>query len=264
MKKHKSSDHEGYVNEIFMPGIIGDNLKSSILTMFNKIKENQVIPEFMKMAEVTTIPKSGSKIEPKNERGVFRVSILRGILMRIIYNRKYPLIEENMSDCQIGARKGKRCSNNIFITNGLIHEANSSIHQKPITMQIYDYSQMYDSMHLKSAVCDLFEYGIQDDTLSLLYHANKTVKMAVKTPYGLTVWQTLKNVVLQGDTWGPSMASVQVDSIGQKCMEAGNYYLYKKQLPIGILGMCDDMIGVTEAGYKAHKLFINSQSVTPR
>ena len=42
-------------------------------------------------------------------------------------------------------------------------------------------------------------------------------------------------------------------------MEAGYKYYYKNILPVGFLGMIDDIVGVTEAGYKASQLnnFIN-------
>ena len=78
--------------------------------------------------------------------------------------------------------------------------------------------------------------------------------MSVKTPTGLTERQTVKDIVLQGDTWGSILASVQVDSIGQECMEAGHFYLYKDKLPVGFLGLVDDIVGVTEVGYKAQQL----------
>ena len=60
--------------------------------------------------------------------------------------------------------------------------------------------------------------------------------------------------MLQGDTWGSILASVQVDRIGQECMKAGHFYLYKDRLPIGFLGLVDDIVGVTEVGHKAHQL----------
>ena len=78
--------------------------------------------------------------------------------------------------------------------------------------------------------------------------------MAVNTPSGLTERQRLKNVVLQGDTFGSILASVQVDSIVKK-VDASDYgYMYQDKLPVSLLGLVDDMIGVTEAGYKAHQL----------
>ena len=75
--------------------------------------------------------------------------------------------------------------------------------------------------------------------------------MSVKTPSGLTKRQTIKNIVLQGDTFGSILASVQVDSIGKDVVNAGLGYQYKDSLDISMLGLVDDIIGVTEAGYKA-------------
>ena len=78
--------------------------------------------------------------------------------------------------------------------------------------------------------------------------------MAVKTPGGLTERQIVKNIVLQGDTFGSILASVQLDSIGKVVEEAGIGYLYKGILPISFLGLVDDVIGVTEAGFKTQQL----------
>ena len=114
LKNNKSRDFEGYLNEIFKLDVIGDNLKESILLMINMLKRKQLIPIFLNYCNITTVPKKGSKTELKNERGIFRVPILRYILMRVIYNTKYNVIDRNMSDCQMGARKAKGCRNNIF------------------------------------------------------------------------------------------------------------------------------------------------------
>ena len=129
----------------------------------------------------------------------------------------------------------------------------------PILLQIYDYAQMFDSIDLQQALSDLYDAGVKDDNLVLLHEANKNIHMAVKTPSGLTQRQVISNCVLQGDTWGSILASVQVDSIGKECMAAGHSYLYKDILPVGFLGLVDDILGVTEAGVKAQKMnsFIN-------
>ena len=168
LKTNKSRDFEGLVNEIFKENVIGTDLKYSLLKMFNSLKNQKLIPKFMNYANITTVPKKGSRIEPTNERGIFRVSVLRSILMRLIYNTKYPIIDSNMSDCQMGGRKKKSCKNNIFIVNGLIHETLKRKNMKPICLQIYDYSQMFDTIDLKQAISDLFDAGVVDDTLKLL------------------------------------------------------------------------------------------------
>ena len=254
LKRNKSRDFEGYLNEIFKLDVIGDNLKDSLLLMLNMLKKKKLIPIFLNYCNITTVPKRGSKTELKNERGIFRTPILRYILMRLIYNMKYRNIDRNMSDCQMGARKGKGCRNNIFIVNAIIHDMMKSKNMKPIILQIYDYAQMFDSIDLEQAISDIFDAGVDDDTLVLLHKANEEVHMAVKTTNGLTERQVIKDIVLQGDTWGSLLASVQVDSIGKECQEAGYGYMYMDSLPISMLGLVDDLVGVTEVGYQAQQM----------
>ena len=259
LKNDKARDYEGFANEIFKEGIIGTDLKKSLLIMFNKIKKRKYVPSFLNVANITTVPKKGSFLNLANERGIFRVSVIRNILMNLIYESKYAKIDQNMSDCQMGGRRNKGCKNNLFILNGIIHEVLRSKKNNPIVIQFYDYKQMFDSINLKEAISDIHDYGLNDDQLNILYQANQAISMAVKTAHGLTERQTIKNTVLQGDKFGSLLASVQVEKIGQECMKAGYYFLYKNILPLGFLGMVDDIAGISEAGHKANQLnaFIN-------
>ena len=157
--------------------------------------------------------------------------------MRLIYNDKYPVIDANMSDCQMGGRKRKGCRNNIFIVNEIIHDVMSSKKKEAISLQIYDYKQMFDAINLEQAASDIYDVRVDDDDLTLIYEANKDIQMAVNTPNGLSERQSIKNVVLQGDTFGSILASVQVDSIGKEVEEAGYSYRYKDALDIGMLSL---------------------------
>ena len=65
-KINKARDPQGLSRLLFKNTIIGNNLKHSLLTMFNNIKSTSIFPEFMKEATVTTIPKKGSKLLLKN------------------------------------------------------------------------------------------------------------------------------------------------------------------------------------------------------
>ena len=62
----------------------------------------------MKKAIISTIPNPGSKFLLKNERGIFVLSAVRNILMRLLFNTKYEMIDTNISDSNIGGRKKKK------------------------------------------------------------------------------------------------------------------------------------------------------------
>ena len=116
LKENKSRDPNGWINELFKDGVAGYNLKLSFLQIFNKIKEENQIPEFIRLADVSTIYKGkGSKKELVNERGIYVVSIMRSILMRLIYADYYSILDQSMSDSQIGSRRGKNIRNHLWI-----------------------------------------------------------------------------------------------------------------------------------------------------
>ena len=113
------------------------------------------------------------------------------------------------------------CKSNVWIINGIIHEVLKSTRMKPIQLQIYDYKQMFDSIDLEEAISDIFDVRVDDDSLVLIYKANKEIKMSVKTTSGLTERQTLENIVLQGDTFGSILASIQVAPEGRMWRRLG-------------------------------------------
>ena len=82
----------------------------------------------------------------------------------------------------------------------------------------------FDSMNLKEAC--------------LVHNANKYIKVKVKTPSGITEQMTMEDIVMQGDTWASTMASVQCDAFGKELLEeeASFFYKYKGFVPVGILG----------------------------
>ena len=41
---------------------------------------------------------------------------------------------------------------------------------------------------------------------------------------------------------------MQVDTIAQQVEKAGAGYIYKEELPVNILGLVDDIVGVTDRG----------------
>ena len=151
--------------------------------------------------------------------------------------------------------KDKSCINHIWVLNGIIHEQLCSVQNPPIVIQQYDFTQMFDGMNLEEALSDLYSSGIEDDTIHLLYEANKQIAVRVKTPFGLTEEVVLDKVVLQGEVLGPSLASHQVDTFGKEMLDedASFMYKYKGYIPVPVLGMIEDIIGVTLAGDKLYK-----------
>ena len=80
-----------------------------------------------------------------NDRGIFIISTLKAILDKLIYNDNYEDIDENMSDSNIGARKGRNIRNHLMIIYGVI---NSVIRggEECIDIQINDLEKAFDAL----------------------------------------------------------------------------------------------------------------------
>ena len=85
LKTGKCRDPEGLIREIFMEGVIGDDLKKSMLVLFNKVKALGKLPAFMQKFNICAIYKGKGPIsELDSDRGIFLISLFRTILMNMI------------------------------------------------------------------------------------------------------------------------------------------------------------------------------------
>ena len=130
--------------------------------------------------------------------------------MKLVYQDKYPIVDRYMSDSQIGARRKKNIRNHIFIINGVINEAVNR--GRPIDILMHDYRQCFDTLWLEECINDLYDAGIQDDKLALIYEVNKKNQVSIKTPFGITPRVNINQIVLQGEVLGPLQCSVKVEN----------------------------------------------------
>ena len=181
LKKNKSQDPFGLPNEIFHADIAGDDLKLAILKLMNRIKTEQNFPEILEICNISSIYKRrGSRNSFENYRGIFRTTILRSILDKLIYNDEYYTIDDSLTDSNVGARKGRNIRDNIFVINAI---TNSIVNGKedPVDVRVYDAEKCFDTLWLQECINDLFEAGVQNDKLPLLLLENLNAKVAVKT-----------------------------------------------------------------------------------
>ena len=268
LKEGKSRDPNGWVRDLFKNEVAGTQLKISLLMLMNKMKSEKYIPDFIRNADVTTIYKGkGDKFNLENDRGIFLVTTFRSILMKLIYLDNYSIIDNNMSDSQVGGRKGRNVRNHVWVLYGIINDVLSRKKKHPIDIQIYDYKQCFNSLWLQECLSDIYTSGIKDDKLALLYDINKHVRIAVKTPVGKTTRSDIYNVITQGDNFGPILCSNQVDTFGKECLQEKKYiYNYRGEVEIPPLGMVDDLVCVSECGPSSAMLngYINCKTNTKK
>ena len=118
--RNQSRDANGYANELLKKEAAGTDFKLALLKLMNMIKERSQFPKSMELCNITSIYKNkGSHKDFNSYRGIFRVTVLRSILDRLMYNDNYFTIDGNLTDGNVGARKSRNIRDNIYVINAV-------------------------------------------------------------------------------------------------------------------------------------------------
>ena len=230
LKNNKTRDPSGLLNELFKAPVMGCDLENAILTLLNGMKSEFFIPYDVQMANITSIYKSrGSKNSIESDRGIFGLSIFRKIADKLIYHEKYPFIDQNMSDSNIGARKKKNIRNHLFIIHGIINSVLNS-ESDCVDIQIYDLIKAFDVLWLLDSMNDMYDTlppQSCDDRLGLVYEMSRNNMVAINTAVGQSERVNIKEFTAQGGTWGPLLCSNSIDTVGKVSEASGQFFLYK-------------------------------------
>jgi hypothetical protein len=254
LKNKKSRDPNSYINEIFNPEVAGDDLIEAILILMNRIKEEGVYPKALEMCNITSLYKmKGPRNEFGSYRGIFRVQAFRNILERLMYNDEYPTIDSNLTDCNVGARKNRNIRDNIFVLNAIMNDAvNGS--KEAIDIAIYDVEKCFDALWVEECINDLYDAGLRNNNLNVLYLMNQNAQVAIKTPSGMTKRQNISNVVMQGTVWGSLFCTTTMDKLGKlKYKNEEMLFKYKGEVGVPALEMVDDIVDIQKCGTDAIK-----------
>ena len=101
-----------------------------------------------------------------------------------------------MAEFQTGGMRAKGVTNNLFILRGIIDH--SKYLGKELWISFYDVEKCFDSLWLEDCINSLWNCGVQNDILYLIYLLNRNADIIVKTPFGDTEAFTIPNLVKQG------------------------------------------------------------------
>ena len=116
---------------------------------------------------------------------MFRVTIFRNILDKLIFNDEYKKINKNLTDSNVGGRKRRKIRDNIFVINAITNSIRNG-NEESCEITIYDIEKCFDSLWVQECINTLYKNGLQNDNLSLLYEETKIAKIAIKTSAGKT------------------------------------------------------------------------------
>ena len=113
-----------------------------------------------------------------NYRGVFRVTVLRSILNRLMYNDSYEAIDQIITNKNVGARKSQNIRDNIFLLSAISNYIING-HEEPIQVQVMNIDKCFDKLWLEATTNALYEAGLNNELLNLLYIENQSADIAI-------------------------------------------------------------------------------------
>ena len=113
-----------------------------------------------------------------SDRGIFNVSKVRSIIDKLLYNDFYDIIDKNMSDSNVGARKDRNIRDNLFVAYAVIN--NAIFTKTDVDITLFDISQCFDSQWYQETMNDMWNVSVKDDKFALMAKMNETVDIAVK------------------------------------------------------------------------------------
>ena len=170
-----------------------------------------------------------------------------------MYNDSYYTIDSNLTDGNVGARKHRSVRDNIFVL-GAITNSVSNGNSPPIQIQVMDAIKCFDKLWLQACINSLYEAGLTNDQLNLLYIENRNAQIAVKINNRLSGRINVKDVVMQGSIWGSLKCTSVMDTLNRTAItDPSLQYHYKGDptIPVGVLGMVDDTLAISDCGNKA-------------
>ena len=179
------------------------------------------------------------------------MTILRNILDRLLYNDIYPIVDENLTDANVGARKGRNIRDNLFVLNAVMNSVTNGS-EKACEIGVYDLEKAFDSLWAQECVNDLYDAGCTDDKLVLMHLENQNANVAAKTPKGLTERTSITNVIMQGTVTGGLCCTTTTDKLAKYVYNKPELiYKYKGEVSVPPLLMIDDILTISECGNAA-------------
>ena len=132
------------------------------------------------------------------------MKIFRSILDRLIYNDEIDKIDANLTDNNVGARKHRNIRDNIIVMKALRNSI-SKESWEALDFQIYDIEMYFDKLWLHEVINCLYEAGLKNDKLPLLFLENANAQVAIKSNGKLSTRVNIKEIsVSLAPTWNPA------------------------------------------------------------
>ena len=102
---------------------------------------------------------------------------------------------------------------------------------------VYDVEKCFDALWAQECINTLYECGLNNDKLVLLFEETKHARIAIKTAMGITERISIENVIMQGTVFGSIICTSVMDKLAKLFYQDKSLtYKYKGVVDVPVLG----------------------------
>ena len=219
--------------------------------LFNKVWEEEKVPEQWRNGIIVKIPKKGDLSDCNNWRGITLLSVVSKVFTKIMLSRIRDAVDSKLREEQAGFRPGRSCTDQIFVLRIILEEYMEK--QKALHMNFIDFKKAFDSLHRDSLWQIMKLYGIPAKIITITESLYKNNRCTVRTEEGLSDWFQVETGVKQGCIMSPLLFGIAVDFIMRKCTKEQTGILWTDGKQLEDLDFADDIALLSDTSEKMQK-----------
>ena len=145
-------------------------------------------------------------------------------------------MRKKVNPLQAGSTTNRSCSDNMFLLRGVLNHARYL--NKPVYLLAYDFTQCFDSLWLEDCLLSLWDLGVSNQLIGMMFKMNQYANVTINTPHGKTDKFGVERIVKQGTVLGPDLCSCSTAEMADENVGGVGVGSFN----VGALLYVDDMI----------------------